>query len=165
MSITSIKRYFVGDPDIVSIVTTDDLETIITPGYISSQSSVIEDLNKGSFEWSNTDAVLINYFSDQIGLFSYYTSDDTLAAFSGALPQSVIRFSGQKTTVGGSASEAFSIPGALSTDKAFVQMVNDGTGNVTILQAVVTANTLTITFSGNPGNNAVFNYQLIRDSV
>jgi hypothetical protein len=49
-----------------------------------------------------------------------------------------------------------------ATDRAFVQVVNNGTNNVTVLQAVVTANTLTITFSGDPAADTVYNYQLIR---
>lgn len=82
---------------------------------------------------------------------------------SGITPSSVIKFGGQLTTVGGAAAEAFTVTGAVgATDRAFVQMVDDGTNNVTVLQAVVTDNTLTITFSGNPGNDAVFNYMLIR---
>lgn len=81
----------------------------------------------------------------------------------GITPSHVIKFAGQKTTVGGAASEAFTITGAVAaTDRAFLQVVNNGTSNVTILEAVVTTNTLTVTFSANPGNDTIFNYQLIR---
>lgn len=81
----------------------------------------------------------------------------------GITPAAIIVFFGQLTTVGGSATEAFTVTGAVgATDRAFVQIVDDGTANVTVLQAVVTDNTLTITFSANPGNDAVFNYQIIR---
>ena len=81
---------------------------------------------------------------------------------SGITPSHVIKFAGQPTTVGGAAAEAFAVPGVLVTDLAFVQVVNDGTGNVTVLQAVCTADTLTVTFSANPGNDTVINYQIIR---
>lgn len=78
-------------------------------------------------------------------------------------PSHVIKYAGQLTTVGGAAAEAFAVAGAVAaTDRAFVQVVNDGTNNRTVLQAVVTNNTLTITFSGDPGNDLVFNYQIIR---
>lgn len=78
-------------------------------------------------------------------------------------PSSMIVFSGTPTTVGGSATEAFVVTGALAaSDHAYVQVVNDGTGNRTVLQAVVTNDTLTITFSGDPGNDLIFNYQIIR---
>lgn len=78
-------------------------------------------------------------------------------------PAAVIKFMNQVTTVGGAAAEAFTVTGAVgATDRAFVQVVNDGTANVTVLQAVVTDNTLTVTFSANPGNDTVINYQIVR---
>lgn len=77
-------------------------------------------------------------------------------------PSHMIVYAGQPTTVGGAAAEAITVTGALNTDLAFVQMVDDGTNNVTIVDAVVTADTLTVTFSGDPGNDAVINYQLVR---
>jgi hypothetical protein len=81
----------------------------------------------------------------------------------GITPSHIIKFANQVTTVGGAAAEAFTVTGAVAaTDRAFVQVVNDGTANVTVLQAVVTSNTLTVTFSADPGNDAVINYQIIR---
>lgn len=71
-------------------------------------------------------------------------------------------FAGQETTVGGAAAEAFTVTGAEATDLAFVQVVDNGTSNVTALQAVVTANTLTVTFSADPGADTIINYQLLR---
>lgn len=82
---------------------------------------------------------------------------------SGVSPAAVIKFMNQVTTVGGAAAESFTVTGAVgATDRAFVQIVNDGTGNVTALQSVVTNNTLTVTFSANPGNDTVINYQIVR---
>lgn len=81
----------------------------------------------------------------------------------GITPSHVIKFANQVTTAGGAAAEAFTVTGAAAaTDRAFVQVVNDGTGNVTVLQAVVTDNTLTVTFSADPQNDTVINYQIIR---
>jgi hypothetical protein len=81
----------------------------------------------------------------------------------GITPSHVIKFANQVTTVGGAAAEAFVVTGALAaTDRAFVQIVDNGTGNVTALQAVVTNDTLTVTFSGDPGNDTIINYQIIR---
>lgn len=81
---------------------------------------------------------------------------------SGITPSHIVKFAAQLTTVGGAAAEAVTVTGALSTDLAFVQLVNAGSNNVSIVKAVVTSNTLTITFSANPGNDAVVNYQLLR---
>ncbi len=83
----------------------------------------------------------------------------------GIAPSHVIKFAAQYTTTGGAASEAITVTGAAATDLAFVQMVDDGTANVTIVDAVVTLNTLTVTFSADPGNDAIINYQIIRAAV
>lgn len=81
----------------------------------------------------------------------------------GITPSHVIKFANQVTTVGGAAAEAFTVTGAVAaTDRAFVQVVNNGTNNVTVLQAVVTTDTLTVTFSGDPVADTVINYQIIR---
>lgn len=80
----------------------------------------------------------------------------------GITPSHVIKFAGQETTAGGAASEAITVTGAAATDLAFVQLVDEGTNTVTVLEAVVTLNTLTVTFSADPGNDAVINYQIIR---
>ncbi len=81
----------------------------------------------------------------------------------GITPSHVIKFANQVTTVGGAAAEAFSVPGALAaSDRAFVEVVSNGAADVTVLQAVVTNDTLTVTFSANPSNDVVINYQIIR---
>lgn len=81
----------------------------------------------------------------------------------GIAPAGVIKFMGQASSLGGSATEAFAVAGALAaSDRAFVQVVDNGPNNVTVLEAVVTNDTLTITYSGDPGLATVVNYQLIR---
>ena len=74
----------------------------------------------------------------------------------------VVKFAANRTTVGGAAAEAITVTGALITDIPFVTLQNDGTGNVTIASVALTANTLTITFSGDPGNDAIVSYQILR---
>ncbi len=88
----------------------------------------------------------------------------TLASLATAIaPSHVIKFAGQATTAGGAAAEAITVTGAVAaTDRAFVQVVDNGTSNVTALQAVVTTNTLTVTFSADPGTDTIINYQIIR---
>lgn len=275
MSIQAIARNFNGDPNIVTIVTDDDLAAITTSGYWDLPETVdsVALLQNGLWEWSDTDLVLIHYDGSLIGFFTYdalnatfdaldptggladtlqsgdifvgnasniaegvpVTGDITMSntgvvaiasgvivnadinaaaaiAFSklaslatghilagnagvvtdvtvsgditigatgvtaigagkvllamlgsGIAPAGVIKFMGQLTSVGGSATEAFTVTGAVAaTDRAFVQVVNNGTGNVTVLEAVVTTNTLTVTFSADPQADTVFNYQLIR---
>jgi hypothetical protein len=80
----------------------------------------------------------------------------------GITPSHIVKYAGQSTTVGGAASEAFTVTGIAATDLAFVQIVDNGTENVTALQAVCTTNTLTVTFSADPDTDTVFNYQILR---
>ena len=228
MAITSLLRNFNGDPNIVTMVTTDSSATITTNGYLTTPSVVanIQELNNGDFDFQDTDLWLI-YYATGIGFYTYNSataafvaltgnaglsttlsngnifvgnasnvatgvamSGDATMANTGALtiannaittakinaaavtlaklatgiaPAGVIKFMGQVTTAGGSASEAITVTGAVAaTDRAFVQVVDNGTNNVTVLQAVVTTNTLTVTFSADPGADAIINYQLIR---
>lgn len=87
----------------------------------------------------------------------------TLATLStGVAPQAVIKYSAKYTTVGGAAAEVITIAGALATDLAFVQLNAPGTNTVSVKDAVMTANTLTVTFSADPGNNAIIYYQVVR---
>lgn len=76
-----------------------------------------------------------------------------------------IAFQNQVQTVGGAAAEAFAVVGALPTDLVVVQLVDEGTNTVSVVKAVVTADTLTVTFSSDPGNDAIVNYVITRDST
>lgn len=87
----------------------------------------------------------------------------TLAKLSATVaPQSIIKYSAKYTTVGGAAAEAITISGALATDLAFVQLVAPGSNTVSVNHAVMTSNTLTVTFSADPGNTAIINYIITR---
>jgi hypothetical protein len=81
MSITAIGRYFVGDPNIVAIVTDDNLATITTAGYLTGAAIAadIEALQNGEFQWTDTDIVLINYAPDN--LVNWFVYDATNATF------------------------------------------------------------------------------------
>lgn len=68
---------------------------------------------------------------------------------------------GTWTTVGGSAAEAITITGALATDIALVQIATNA-GTVTIAKAVMTANTLTVTFSADPTTANAVHYCILR---
>lgn len=78
--ITSIKREFNLFPNIVGIVTTDNLSTITTADYFSSQAADVELLNNGVWQWENEDIVLIYYATAQIGWFTYDATTDAFVA-------------------------------------------------------------------------------------
>ena len=70
---------------------------------------------------------------------------------------------GSVTTAGGAAAEAITISGIQTTDTAIVTLQDDGTNNVTILTAKITAaDTLTVTFSGDPSSDAIVSYVAFR---
>lgn len=81
MSITAIGRYFVGNPNIVSIVTDDNLATITTAGYLTGAAieANIEALQNGDFQWQDTDIVLISYAPNFI--VNWFKYDATNATF------------------------------------------------------------------------------------
>lgn len=88
--ITSIKREFNLFPNIVGIVTTDDLAVITTAGYFTgTQLANVELLNNGVWQWEHEDLVLIYYATAQIGFFTYDATTDafvSLAANGGLSP-------------------------------------------------------------------------------
>jgi len=120
--------------------------------------------NTGALTIANSAINAAKLASDAVTTAKILNANVTLAKLAaGITPSHVIKFANQVTTVGGAAAEAFTVTGAVAaTDRAFVQVVDNGTNNVTVLQAVVTANTLTVTFSADPGADCVINYQIIR---
>jgi hypothetical protein len=78
--ITSIKREFNLFPNIVGIVTTDDLAVITTTGYFSTQAAQVELLNNGVWQWETEDIVLIFYATDLIGWFTYDATTDAFVS-------------------------------------------------------------------------------------
>jgi len=68
----------------------------------------------------------------------------------------------QHTTAGGAAKEDITITGVETTDMAFVTVVDNGTNSVTLLLSACTANTLSVTFSGDPSSDAIINVLILR---
>ena len=77
------------------------------------------------------------------------------------IPDYEIFAAGTITTAGGDTVESVTLTGALASDIAFVNYsVSDDTD--TIAKAVMTANTLTVTLSANPGTTHGLHYVVIR---
>lgn len=73
MAITSISRNFTGNPNLVYVVTSDNLATITTAGYLTAQATNIEALQNGEFQWETNDYVLIQYSGGE-AFFTYNSS-------------------------------------------------------------------------------------------
>lgn len=78
--ITAISRFFADDPNLVAIITTDDLATITTTGYWTTQAANVEAIQNGDFEWVATDLVLIYYATAQIGFFTFDATTQSFVA-------------------------------------------------------------------------------------
>jgi hypothetical protein len=76
-------------------------------------------------------------------------------------PSHYIAYAGTHTTVGGAAAEAITVTGALATDIPIV-IYNTTDDTDSILKAVATANTLTVTCSADPSTAHAFSYMLLR---
>lgn len=155
-------------PQIFSYKTTEDTSAVVSAGTYFAQNNpnppqaalLEQQMRVGDLIWCSC--------SDNNVLMQVTVASptNTTSIFDvGSPPSHVIKYAGQPTTAGGAAAEVISVPGVLATDYAFVQMVDDGTNNTTVLNAVCTADTLTVTFSADPGADAIINYQVIRAAV
>lgn len=74
-----------------------------------------------------------------------------------------LKWSGQLTTVGGSAVETFTVAGLATTDLANVSIVTSGATPVTVLSAYISAaDTLSVTFSADPSTDHVISVEVNR---
>lgn len=80
----------------------------------------------------------------------------------GITPSHVVKYAGEYTTTGGNATEAATVTGVAATDIVVASIMDNGTNNVTLLQAATTLNTITFTFSADPGADAVVSYAVYR---
>lgn len=166
----SILSYQIGQagldgvkPRVIYIETNDTLAGVTAPGYLNTL------VEKFQVQLQESDMALVSTkttpsaASTQVAWLEVNKSGNNWSLTPIVIEQShVVKFAGQHTTVGGNAAEAITVNGADATDLAFVQLVDAGSNTVSVVQADVTTDTLTVTFSANPGNDAVINYQLLR---
>ena len=82
------------------------------------------------------------------------------------LTETALKWSGNLTTVGGAATEDFTVAGASTADLVNVTIATSGATPVTILAAYVSAaNTVSVTFSSNPSSDHVISIELYRVTV
>lgn len=77
MAITSMNRSFVGSPSVVNIECSDSLSTVLGSTYLADQADVINELNKGAFNWVEGDVALIDYDGGR-GFFTHDLSTGKL---------------------------------------------------------------------------------------
>lgn len=74
----------------------------------------------------------------------------------------VVKFAGKHTTVGGAAAEAITVTGVAATDVVFVMLQTEGATPRSVVKAVPSLNTITVTFSGDPSTDHIVAYQVLR---
>lgn len=80
----------------------------------------------------------------------------------GVSPAYIVVKAGKYTTLGGSATEAQTLAGVLSTDVVVATLQAKGGTPRTILTSAPTTNTLTYVFSGDPSTDHVISYVVFR---
>lgn len=80
----------------------------------------------------------------------------------GITPSHVVKYAGTHTTAGGAAAEAITVSGVAATDVIMITLKAQGVTPQTVLYAVPTTNTITVTFSGDPSTDHVLYYQVLR---
>ena len=83
----------------------------------------------------------------------------------GITPSHVVKFGATHTTVGGAAAEAITVTGALATDLVHVTLRTPGAAPRTILHAIPSVDTVTVTFSGDPSTDHLVDYTVLRAAV
>lgn len=84
MTILAIHRDWGVSPSIVRMIIDDSLTTIMTAGYLTAPAQVaaLESINRGAFEWADTDLVAIVYNGGN----GFFTRNATTGAFEFAAP-------------------------------------------------------------------------------
>lgn len=81
----------------------------------------------------------------------------------GITPSHVVKFGDDAfTTVGGAAAEAITVAGVLATDIVHVTLRAVGSTPRTILTAIPSTDTITVTFSGDPSSDHIVTYSVLR---
>lgn len=83
MAITSIRRDWNGEVDIVRMVTTNTLAEVATTGYLTAQIPNLTAVNSGTWEWQANDMVLVSA-SDGDAFFTLSANLSSLLLYSTA---------------------------------------------------------------------------------
>jgi hypothetical protein len=141
----------------------DTTETITVPGLQATTDisivghSVSDDNDQIVAQIVSADTITITAGADPLTAHGYVYA----VVRQGAVPEWDVFAAGTVTSTGGSAAEAITISGALTTDIGFANYsATDDTD--TISKVVMSADTMTITCSADPGTTHGFHYCVLR---
>lgn len=179
MSILSIITDLPDDsgfkPRIVKIVCDDSYEAVTAQDYLKTITQ------SGYPKLYHNDLIILTYVDNVTGLFLLNFSDQDVSlvplspviklaenkilvgnpeGIASAVPRApwVTKYAGSITSTGGSGTtENYDIPSVLDTDLCLVTMQVQGATPRTILASFCQPDQLTVTYSGDPGNDTVIN--------
>jgi hypothetical protein len=139
----------------------------ITAGDLSAdavETIHIKDANVTADKLAPDSVTTVKILDANVTAAKILDSNVTLAKLDDAItPSHVVKFANASyTTLGGAAAEVISVSGVLGTDVVHVTMREEGATPRTILKAVPTADTITVTFSGDPSTDHVVAYSVLR---
>lgn len=139
-------------------IATGDLETdCVTGAKIADDAIDSEHYTDGSIDTAHLSADCVDGTKMADDAVSLEHLDAAIT------PSHICVYAGTETTTGGGAAEAHTVTGIVAlTDFVLVTLIDNGTNNVTLLQSAVTDNTITNTFSGDPGGDTIFHYAVFR---
>lgn len=121
------------------------------------------DGTKGLYENQGTNALSDFNLIGSISSAEIGDGQVTLAKLAtGVAPSHVVKFAGEFTTAGGDAAEQASVAGVLATDIVIASILNNGTNNVTLLQAAAGTDVIDFTMSADPSTDCVISYVVLR---
>lgn len=140
--------------------------------YVGNASGVATDValsgdatiaNTGAMTIANSAISAAKMASDAVTTVKILNANVTLAKLAaGITPSHVVKFAGKYTTLGGSATEAQTLSGVLSTDVVVGTLQAKGGTPRTILTTAPTTDTITYVFSGDPSTDHVVSYVVYR---
>ncbi len=132
----------------------DDKSVIKAVGYFNTFA---DQMTVGDYIYIEGDDL-----GNEIVVVTAITPDVTVTVLATQNQSAVARFSGTFTTVGGASTEVFVVTGALPTDLAFVMLDAQGGAPVTIETAKAGTNDFSVKFTGDPLNDHVISFILMR---
>ncbi len=126
--------------------------------------SINEDIADGSITTAKLNNLAVTedkLADDAVTTAKILDENVTLAKLAaGITPSHVVKFGGTHSYAGGGTSTAATVTGVAATDK--VQATLTGATTLVPFKAVLTTNTITFTFSADPGAGTTIDYEVLR---
>jgi hypothetical protein len=119
----------------------------------------------GTANLQNGAVTAIKLANDAVETAKILNANVTLAKLAaGIAPSHIVKYAGTSAYAGGGTSVAITVAGVAATDLVFSQ-IQASTNAVSVIKVTPTLNTITVTFSADPGAATTVQYQALRAAV